>query len=99
MPHKVLKSWSERNTVSRYFAAVRERIARYREAESPVSGGVEVDESYFGARRARGVRGCGARGKTIVFGLFKRNGHVYAEVVPICSKAALKGDNPWPSLA
>ena len=80
-----------RNTVNRYLAAIRERIARYCEAESPVSGEVEVDESYFGARRVRGLRGRGARGKTIVFGLFKRNGRVYTEVVPDCSKATLQG--------
>lgn len=80
-----------RNTVNRYIAAIRERIARYCEAESPVSGEVEVDESYFGARRVKGVRGRGARGKTIVFGLFKRNGRVYTEVVPDCSKATLQG--------
>jgi len=80
-----------RNTINRYLAAFRERIARYYEAESPVSGEVEVDESYFGARRVRGGRGRGARGKTIVFGLFKRNGCVYTEVVPDCSKATLQG--------
>ena len=60
-----------RNTVNRYVTAFRERIARYCEAESPVKGEVEVDESYFGARRVRGIRGRGARGKTIVFGLFR----------------------------
>ena len=80
-----------RNTINRYLAAFRERIAQYCEAESPVSGEVEVDESYFGARRVRGIRGRGARGKTIVFGLFKRNGHVYTEIVPDCSKATLQG--------
>ena len=58
-----------RNTVNNV-AAFRERIARFCEAESPVKGEVEVDESYFGARRVRGIRGRGARGKTIVFGLF-----------------------------
>ena len=80
-----------RNTVNRYLAAFRERIAHFCEAESPVKGEVEVDESYFGARRVRGLRGRGARGKTIVFGLFKRNGRVYTEVVPDCSKATLQG--------
>ena len=80
-----------RNIINRYLAAFRERIAQYCEAESPVSGEVEVDESYFGARRVRGIRGRGARGKTIVFGLFKRNGHVYTEIVPDCSKATLQG--------
>ena len=80
-----------RNTINRYLAAFRERIAQYCEAESPVSGEVEVDESYFGARRVRGIRGRGARVKTIVFCLFKRNGHVYTEIVPDCSKATLQG--------
>ena len=68
-----------RNAVNRRVTAFRERIARYREAESPVRGKVEVDESRFGARRVRGVRGRGARGKTIVFGLFKRNDKVCAK--------------------
>ena len=54
-----------RNTINRYLAAIRERIARCCEAESPVKGEVEVDESYFGARRVKGIRGRGARGKTI----------------------------------
>lgn len=80
-----------RNTVNRYLAAFRECIAHFCEAESPVKGEVEIDESYFGARRVRGLRGRGARGKTIVFGLFKRNGRVYTEVVPDCSKATLQG--------
>lgn len=79
-----------RNTINRYLAAIRERVARYCEAESPVSGEVEVDESYFGRRRVKGIRGRGARGKTIVFGLFKRNGRVYTEIVPDCSKATLQ---------
>ena len=80
-----------RNTSNRYLAAIRERIARHCEAESPVNGKVEVDESYFGARRVKGIRGRGARGKTIVFGLFRRNGRVYTEIVPDCSKATLQG--------
>lgn len=80
-----------RNTVNRYLAAIRERIADYCEAESPFSGEIEVDESYFGARRVKGLRGRGARGKTIVFGLFKSNGRVYTEIVPDCSKSTLQG--------
>ena len=39
-------------------------------------------KAAFGATRGRGVRACGARGKTTVFGLFGRNGRVYAEIVP-----------------
>ncbi len=79
-----------RNTVNRYFTALRERIARCCEEESPGRGEVEVDESYFEARRVRGIRGRGARGKRIVFGLIKRQGRVYTEIVPDCSKTTLQ---------
>ena len=41
-----------------------------------------MDESYFGPRRVKGKRGRGAGDKTIVFGLYKRNGKVYTEIVP-----------------
>lgn len=80
-----------RNTVNRYITAIRERIAHHCEMESPITEEVEVDESYFGARLVRGIRGRGAQGKTIVFGLFKRQGRVYTEIVPDCSKATLQG--------
>ena len=43
-------------------------------------------KAAFGAKRVRGIRGGGDRGKTIVFGLFGRNGRVYAEIVPDCPK-------------
>ena len=79
-----------RNTVNRYLAAIRLRIAEYCIDSSPVSGDVEVDESYFGPRRVKGNRGRGAKGKTIVFGLYKRHGKVYTEIVPDCSKATLQ---------
>ena len=61
---------------------LRARIAEACEADSPFDGEVEADESCFGARRVRGVRGRGARGKTIVFGLLKRVGKVYTRIVP-----------------
>ena len=38
----------------------------------------------------RSKRGRGACGKTIVFGIFRRNGSVYTESVPGCKKAALQ---------
>jgi transcription initiation factor IIE alpha subunit len=63
-----------RNTINRYLMLFRERIVKICEKDSPLSGEVEVDESYFGASRVRGKRGRGARGKTIVFGLLKREG-------------------------
>src|SRR5215213_640672 len=81
-----------RKTVTTIFLKIRERIAEECERDSPLSfGEVEVDESYFGARRVRGKRGRGASGKTIVFGLLKRDGKVYTEIVPDCKKATLQG--------
>ena len=53
-----------RNTVNRYLLLIRNRIAEYCEQSSPFQGEVEVDESYFGARRIKGKRGRGACGKT-----------------------------------
>ncbi len=79
-----------RNTVNRYLKAIRETIATFCERESPFSGQVEVDESFFGARRIKGKRGRGAFGKTIVFGIFKRSGKVYTEIVPDCSAKTLQ---------
>jgi transposase len=80
-----------RKSVTTIFLRIRERIAEECERASPFSScEVEVDESYFGARRVRGKRGRGASGKTIVFGIFKRNGCVYTEVVPDCRKATLQ---------
>jgi transposase len=80
-----------RKTVTLIFLRIRQRLAAECERASPYSGcEVEVDESYFGARRVRGKRGRGASGKTIVFGIFKRNGCVYTEVVPDCRKRTLQ---------
>jgi transposase len=79
-----------RNTVNRYLKKIRQCLVCYCDAQSPFSGEVEVDESFFGARRIKGKRGRGAFGKTIVFGIFQRNGYVYTEIVPNCSKATLQ---------
>ena len=79
-----------RPSISRIFIKIRQRIAQECERASPFSGTVEVDESYFGAKRVRGKRGRGASGKTIVFGIFKRNGSVYTEIVPDCKARTLQ---------
>src|SRR5438270_6143008 len=80
-----------RRSVTPIFLRIRERIAEECQRASPFAAcEVEVDESYFGARRVRGKRGRGASGKTIVFGIFKRNGCVYTEIVPDCKKATLQ---------
>ena len=49
-----------------------------------------MDESYFGPRRVKGKRGRGASRKTIVFGIFKRNGKVYTEIVPNATTRTLQ---------
>jgi transposase len=80
-----------RKSVTTIFLKIRERIAEECERDWPLSSGeVEVDESYFGARRVRGKRGRGASGKTIVFGLLKREGRVYTEIVADCKKVTLQ---------
>ena len=79
-----------RPTINRFYRAFRERIAELCEAESPFTNGeVELDESYFGARRVRGIRGRGARGKTPVFGMLKRGDKVYTQIVKNCSISEL----------
>jgi len=65
-----------RNTVNCHLAALRTRMAEFCELESPLKGEVEIDDSYFGAKRVKGKGGPGASGKTIVFGRFNRNGKV-----------------------
>ena len=79
-----------RSTVNNICRKLRERIAELCEAESPFTNGeVELDESYFGARRVRGIRGRGARGKTPVFGMLKRGDKVYTQIVKNCSISEL----------
>ena len=81
-----------RNSVNRIFNDIRHRIVLLacKEDEALPSDGVfECDESYFGAKRVRGKRGRGAAGKTPVFGLLKREEHVYVKIVDNCSKAQL----------
>lgn len=79
-----------RRSVTRILQGIRVRMARACEVHRPFGGTVEIDESYFGRRRVRGKRGRGASGKTIVFGLYKRNGWVYTEIVPDVKRATLR---------
>ena len=55
-----------RNTVNKYYTKFRERVVDLCNIDSPFAGEIEVDESYFGAKRVKGKRGRGAKGKTIV---------------------------------
>jgi transposase len=79
-----------RPTINAILLRIRNRIARLAERESYFKAGeIEIDESYFGARRVRGKRGRGAYGKTIVFGMKKRDGKVYTQIVKNCSASEL----------
>ncbi len=57
-------------------------------------GSIEVDESYFGAKRQRGFHGKLKRGrgtlKQPVFEIFERNDRIYTEIVPDCKKTTLQ---------
>ena len=75
-----------RPAVTRIVEKIRQRMLLWLEKEQPFSGEVEVDESYFGAKRIRGKRGRGARGKIPVIGVLKRGGKVYTKVVKNCSR-------------
>jgi hypothetical protein len=80
-----------RRTTNSIFLKIRARLVIACQAASPFAASeVEVDESYFGARRVRGKRGRGASGKTIVFGIYKRNGFVFTEIVPDVQKKTLQ---------
>ena len=66
-----------RGTINNIYHKLRLRIAEICESESPFENGeLELDESYFGARRVRGIRGCGTRGKIPIFGMLKRGDKV-----------------------
>ena len=73
---------SDRTTVNRILMRVRQAIGAHCEASSPLSGEFEVDESYFGPKRVRGKKGCGAGRKIVVFGVLKRRGKVHTQIVP-----------------
>lgn len=51
---------------------------------------IELDESYFSAKRVRGNRGREAYNRTIVFGWLKHGGKVYTEIVPDCKSKTLQ---------
>lgn len=58
----------------------------------PMTGHVEVDETYIGGRRKgrkQGFTGRGAKGKTIVFGILERGGELFTKVVPNASQKSL----------
>jgi len=84
-----------RNTINRYYMIFRIAIVLHQQNEfRKFVGLIELDESYFGARRIRGFHGKLKRGrgtlKQPVFGIFERNGRVYTEIIPNCKKKTLQ---------
>jgi transposase len=84
-----------RNTINHWYMVFRRAIYAHQIREfEKIIGEAEVDESYFGAKRVRGFRGKLKRGrgtrKQPVFGIFERNGRVYTEIVPNCTKPTLQ---------
>ena len=53
------------------------------------TGEIELDESYFGGRH-KGNIGRSTKSKIPVFGILKRNGFVYTQIVPDVSSRTLK---------
>lgn len=85
-----------RNTVNAWYRSFREQILAYTQAEHPkFSGEIELDESYFGGPRRkkhagdRRKRGRGAENKVPVFGVLKRDGKVYTQIIKNASKQEL----------
>jgi len=83
-----------RHTINRYYRMFRESIYLHQMKDlDTFLGDVELDESYFGAKRVRGFHGKLKRGrgtlKKPVFGVLKRNGKVYTEIVPDAKKKTL----------
>ncbi|SDE10006.1 transposase [Riemerella columbipharyngis] len=70
-----------RPTINKMFDKIRELIAEECEKDSSLrKDEIELDESYFGAKRVRGKKGRGAKGKIPVFGRLKREGKVYLKL-------------------
>lgn len=79
-----------RKTINFILNKIRIRISELAEKESYFTQGeIEIDESYFGAKRMRGKRGRGAYEKTKVFGMKKRGDKVYTQIVKNCSASEL----------
>ncbi len=78
---------SSLKTIQKVFTVTREAIynqtlIEFKEAN--ICGEIEMDETMFGGRRS-GKRGWGAAGKHIIFGMYQRNGKVFA--FPISSRS------------
>ena len=79
-----------RNTINRYYRIIRECITIYEDhLINQFAGEIELDESYFGGCH-KGNIGRSTKSKIPVFGILKRNGFVYTQIVPDVSARTLK---------
>ncbi len=81
-------------SVNSIYLRMRARMAEHCEARSPFVGELEADDSYFGPRRVRGLRGRGAGRKTGVFGLFKQRRLCLHRDRARCLQTHLAGHHP-----
>ena len=78
-----------RNSAIRFFHKLREKIAlKQQDRSEQFCGKIELEESYFCGIR-KGKRGRGAPGKVPVFGILKRGGQVYTQVIDNTKSATL----------
>jgi len=70
-----------RHSATLFYQKLREIIVAELADVFPEHGAFEVDESYFGGAR-KGKRGRGAAGKVPVFGILKRGGKVFTQMIP-----------------
>lgn len=86
-----------RNTVNLWYQNFRTQVLEHLETSptKKLSGEIELDESYFGGPRKkrhtedRRKRGRGAENKVPVFGVLKRDGKVYTQIIKNASKQEL----------
>ena len=62
-------------TAFRMAHLIREHMTKV-DGDAPLSGHVELDETYLGGRKRGGKTGRGAAGKSVVFGMLERGGDV-----------------------
>lgn len=76
-------AWRMGHEIRKYMADI--------DGTPPMTGHVEVDETYIGGRRPKikGFTGRGAKGKTVVFGILERDGELYTKVVPTAGRKSL----------
>ncbi len=69
---------------------IRKHMAQV-DGDPPLTGHVEIDETYIGGRKPKikGFTGRGAKGKTVVMGILERDGEVFTKVVPTAGRKSL----------